>query len=162
MPLQSSLCALQGRACVQTHFCNELLSQRGGCEDSFPIVGTCGCEHHIQHLCTFIRRRIRRNVFRPCVREIEKEPFLFRKSSHGRGRRTRTLNKGFGDPRVTITPCPFAVQRTSIIISMYHRNVNTFFQKSLYFFKRIFPRISAPFCRPSPTPLAERRVNFFP
>ncbi len=24
----------------------------------------------------------------------------------GRGRRTRTLNKGFGDPRVTITPYP--------------------------------------------------------
>ena len=24
--------------------------------------------------------------------------------------RTRTLNKGFGDPRVTITPCPYAVR----------------------------------------------------
>ena len=27
--------------------------------------------------------------------------------SHGRGRRTRTLNKGFGVQRVTITPCPY-------------------------------------------------------
>ena len=28
--------------------------------------------------------------------------------SLGRGRRIRTLNKGFGDPRVTITPFPYA------------------------------------------------------
>ena len=32
-----------------------------------------------------------------------------------RGRRTRTLNKGFGDPRVTITPCPYE-SATSLII----------------------------------------------
>ena len=37
----------------------------------------------------------------------KKEPFLFRKSSIGRGTRTRTQNKGFGDPRVTITPYPY-------------------------------------------------------
>ena len=36
---------------------------------------------------------------------LAKDALLF-----GRGRRTRTLNKGFGDPRVTITPCPYAEQ----------------------------------------------------
>ncbi len=39
--------------------------------------------------------------------KIEKEPFFFKKSSHGRGSKIRTHNKGFGDPRVTITPCPY-------------------------------------------------------
>ena len=72
MPLQSGWRALQGRACVQTHFCDELLSQRSGCEDSLPIVGTCGCEHHIQHLCAFIRRWIRRNVRCACVGACER------------------------------------------------------------------------------------------
>ena len=31
----------------------------------------------------------------------------FKALSAGRARRTRTLNKGFGDPRVTITPLPY-------------------------------------------------------
>ena len=48
---------------VFRHFCNELLSQRGGCEDSIPLVGSRRCEHHIQYLCTFMPtcpRRTRR------------------------------------------------------------------------------------------------------
>ena len=46
----------------------------------------------------------------------EKTQTLATLRSHGRGRRTRTLNKGFGDPRVTITPCPYAhrVQRKRV------------------------------------------------
>ena len=32
-----------------------------------------------------------------------------KQATYGRGRRTRTLNKGFGDPRVTVTPCPSAL-----------------------------------------------------
>ena len=39
----------------------------------------------------------------------EKTQTLATLRSHGRGRRTRTLNKGFGDPRVTITPCPYVL-----------------------------------------------------
>ena len=39
--------------------------------------------------------------------EPEREPASCETGSPGRGRRTRTLNKGFGDPRVTITPCPY-------------------------------------------------------
>ncbi len=40
-----------------------------------------------------------------------KKVLIFNKTKtfSGRGRRTRTLNKGFGDPRVTITPCPYVL-----------------------------------------------------
>ena len=34
-----------------------------------------------------------------------------------RGTRTRTQNKGFGDPRVTITPYPYALRATFDIIA---------------------------------------------
>ncbi len=46
-----------------------------------------------------------------------------------RGRRTRTLNKGFGDPRVTITPCPYAVVVTGTmnIISRKKNFVKAYF-----------------------------------
>ena len=43
-----------------------------------------------------------------------------------RGRRTRTLNKGFGDPRVTITPCPYVHQNKNII-QVFPAVVNTKF-----------------------------------
>lgn len=38
----------------------------------------------------------------------------------GRGRRTRTLNKGFGDPRVTITPCPYMPAGESLTNKGYY------------------------------------------
>ena len=41
----------------------------------------------------------------------KKEPISFETGSSGRGTRTRTQNKGFGDPRVTITPYPYVVGR---------------------------------------------------
>ena len=41
----------------------------------------------------------------------KKEPVSFETGSSGRGTRTRTQNKGFGDPRVTITPYPYVVTR---------------------------------------------------
>ena len=41
MPLQSCLCALQGRACVQTYFCDELLSQ----EHVFRHTFATNCYH---------------------------------------------------------------------------------------------------------------------
>ena len=49
----------------------------------------------------------------------------FQGFSIGRGRRTRTLNKGFGDPRVTITPCPYVQPslRTNAIIHGFSRFV---------------------------------------
>ena len=40
-----------------------------------------------------------------CKKRIKKSA-AFATDLFGRGRRTRTLNKGFGDPRVTITPYP--------------------------------------------------------
>ena len=40
-----------------------------------------------------------------CKKRIKKS-VAFATDLFGRGRRTRTLNKGFGDPRVTITPYP--------------------------------------------------------
>lgn len=44
--------------------------------------------------------------FRP-LNELKKQPiYKIDCFFNGRGRRTRTLNKGFGDPRVTITPYP--------------------------------------------------------
>ena len=41
----------------------------------------------------------------------EKEPVSFETGSFSRGTRTRTQNKGFGDPRVTITPYPYVARR---------------------------------------------------
>ena len=78
-------------------------------ENFSPDGWTRGCEHHIQHPHTFIWKRIRRNVLCSCARGIRKAPFPLRKSARGRGSKIRTHNKGFGDPRVTITPCPYVL-----------------------------------------------------
>ena len=63
--------------------------------------------------------------YRP-VRILYSLPAFKRKTSTqgggpslGRGRRIRTLNKGFGDPRVTITPCPYCIRNSAIIGDRY-------------------------------------------
>ncbi len=48
---------------------------------------------------------------------------MFQGFVRSRGRRIRTLNKGFGDPRVTITPFP-CVSHTRVIIPERAGNVN--------------------------------------
>ena len=62
---------------------------------------------------------------------IEKEPVSFETGSSGRGTRTRTQNKGFGDPRVTITPYPYALRATFDIIAARQGIVKHFFREIL-------------------------------
>lgn len=66
-----------------------------------------GCKHY--YIVSYKRKHI---ICARCDRLVTKsEPSALGKTTHyGRGRRTRTLNKGFGDPRVTITPCPFGTR----------------------------------------------------
>ena len=73
---------------------------------------------------------------RVCFQDIpendaKKEPVSYETGSSGRGTRIRTQNKGFGDPRVTITPCPYG---TRDIIPLPGRNVNMFVKISPPFF----------------------------
>ncbi len=72
----------------------------------------------------------------------------------GRGRRIRTLNKGFGDPRVTITPCPYTQQidYTKRAISCQEKITRVSFRKQrpdgyLSYFKFIFPVQQTGTCR---------------
>ena len=55
-----------------------------------------------------------------CIKTKEKADNIM-SSAYGRGTRTRTQNKGFGDPRVTITPYPYVATRlfNHITNSMY-------------------------------------------
>ena len=88
---------------------------RGWTGDSFKTAQIRRREHHVQRPCTSRRRWVWRDVCCHCVREMKKRFSFSKKRSFGRGRRIRTLNKGFGDPRVTITPCPYCIRNSGII-----------------------------------------------
>ena len=88
-------------------------------------------------------RRLRRDVRCPCPRRVKKKRRFFRICVHGRGRRIRTLNKGFGDPRVTITPCPYDRWSTFAIIANRTRFVKRKFAE-VFSFHPLLRRFSSP------------------
>ena len=68
----------------------------------------------------------------------------------GRGRRIRTLNKGFGDPRVTITPCPWV--RNGLDYTGVRRKCQAFFIRSYI----IIPAATAAFSDSAPPRMGSR------
>ncbi len=70
-------------------------------------------------------RRLSRLEIKPVLKHRKSpETLTLQGFPCGRGRRIRTLNKGFGDPRVTITPFPYT---TDVIIAQIGKNVNPLF-----------------------------------